>query len=158
MIAAIVALDKNYLIGAEGKLPWNYPEDLAYFKKTTQNHTVLMGRHTYQSILDTLGKPLPLRKNVVVSTQLQPTEGIEVIHDVNHYCSTWSSDEILFIIGGAQLYEATLPYCDRLYITYIDAEYVGDTYFPRVDQAQWRLLEQTVSGPLSFKIYERILR
>ena len=158
MIAAIVAFDKHRLIGANGKLPWHYPEDLAYFKNLTKHHTVLMGRHTYESILKTLGKPLPLRQNVVISSQLPSTEGIEVITDLKSYLASWPNDALLFIIGGAHLYRAALPYCDRLYITHIDAVYEGDTYFPPIDETQWRISEQTHSGPLRFTIYERSSR
>lgn len=153
MIALVVAYDQNHVIGANGSLPWHYPEDLKYFKKVTSGHTVLMGRITYESILKSLGKPLPNRHHVVVSKTLKD-DRVEVIEDLEHYLENATDD--VYIIGGASIYAQTLPWVDRLYITHIDASFQGDTAFPPWDKSQFKTVEETISGPLRFAVYERI--
>lgn len=153
MIALVVAYDQNQIIGRNGSLPWHYPEDLKYFKKVTSGHTVLMGRKTYESILQSLGKPLPNRHHVVVSTTLKD-DRVEVISDLNAYLK--GAQEDLYVIGGASIYTQTLPMADRLYITHIDASFAGDTVFPPWDRSQYKIVEETQSGPLRFAVYERI--
>lgn len=156
MIAAIVAMDKHGLIGREGELPWHYKEDLAYFKQTTLNHTVLMGRVTYESIVKQLGKALPHRSNVVLSHTLTSLPDAQVIHDLPSYLSRVPKEMTVFIIGGAQLYEQSLSLCDRLYITHIDEDYKGDTYFPAIEWSQWQCLNKRTEGSLTFAVYERV--
>lgn len=153
MIALVVAYDQNRVIGANGSLPWHYPEDLKYFKKVTSGHTVFMGRITYESILKSLGKPLPNRHHVVVSKTLKD-DRVEVIDDMKKYLENTHED--LFIIGGASIYAQTLPWVDRLYITHIDASFEGDTVFPAWDESQFKAVKETQSGPLRFAVYERI--
>ncbi len=153
MIALVVAYDQNRVIGANGSLPWHYPEDLKYFKKVTSGHTVLMGRITYESILKSLGKPLPNRHHVVVSKSLKD-DRVEVIDDIKKYLENTHED--LYIIGGASIYAQTLPWVDRLYITHIDASFEGDTVFPAWDKSQFKAVKDTQSGPLRFAVYERI--
>jgi len=152
MIAHVVAYDKNRLIGQNGTLPWHYKEDLQYFKALTQGKTVLMGRKTYQSILDRLQKPLPNRTNVVVSKTLVD-DRVHVVRDLDAYLNTAQDD--IYIIGGASIYEATLARADRLYITHIDAAYDGDTFYPAWNPDDFKSLESRISGPLRFAVYER---
>ncbi len=153
MIALVVAYDQNRVIGANGSLPWHYPEDLKYFKKVTSGHTVLMGRITYESILKSLGKPLPNRHHVVVSKTLKD-DRVDVVDDLKKYLTNTHED--LYIIGGASIYAQTLPWVDRLYITHIDASFKGDTVFPAWDKSKFKTVEETQSGPLRFAVYERI--
>ncbi len=155
MIAAIVAMDNTSLIGRNGVLPWHYPEDLAYFKRVTLNQTVLMGRKTYDSIVKQLGKALPNRRNIVLSTTLKNLKDAEVIDRLDDFLTSYPKDSPLFIIGGAKVYETALPYCDRLYITHINETYEGDTYFPKVDWNHWQLLEKHTQGVLTYAVYER---
>ena len=117
MINIIVAMDKNGLIGAEGKLPWHLPSDLRFFRDTTLGQTVVMGSKTYAS----LGKPLPNRNNVVLSRT-----GEYSVKDV----IAMAVSQDIFIIGGAEIYKIFIPFADRLIITHINAEFNGDTYFP----------------------------
>ncbi len=119
----------NRVIGRDGKLPWHLPEDLKFFKRMTQGHPVLMGRKTFDSILAQLGKPLPGRKNIVLSRTMPPREGVEVIHSLDDLLGA-PSELPIYLIGGAQLYETLLPQCDELLLTFINEPYEGDACFP----------------------------
>ena len=153
MKAIMVAMDKNGVIGNNNDLPWHYKEDLAYFKRMTLGKTVLMGRKTFESIQRRLGKPLPKRHNVVLTRQNTLFEGAEVIHDIVEYLKTCRDN--VFVIGGAQVFEAALPYVDYLYITHINATYKGDTYFPQYDKSAFEKISSRIEGPLEFAVYQR---
>lgn len=129
-LIAIVAMASNRVIGRDGTLPWHLPEDLKFFKKTTSGHAVLMGRKTYDSILQALGKPLPNRRNLVVSRQLTPLPGVEVLRDPEELAQLPGLTSPVYLIGGAHLYETLLPCCDEILLTYILAAHEGDTRFP----------------------------
>jgi dihydrofolate reductase len=142
MISLIAAMANNRIIGKNGRVPWRLPADLKYFKKTTMDHMVIMGRKTFQS----LGKPLAGRKNVILThnTKFSNKECI-VIYSVddskaiNEAIMLAGSDEA-FVIGGEQIYNLFIDYADKLYITHIDADFDGDTYFPRIDLDKWEIL------------------
>lgn len=154
MIALIVAVDRNLGIGCKNRLPWHYPEDLQYFKKMTLDSTVVMGYNTYLSI----GKPLPNRHNVVVTndTSLQ-IDGVEMAYDLIDYLNDYKeSDERIFIIGGASIYEQSFPYADELFITEIDDVFEVDTYFPNYKTDAFALESEEVSGVLHFKKFNRV--
>ena len=121
-LIAIVGMASNRVIGKDGTLPWRLPEDLKFFKKTTLGHPILMGRKTFDSI----GKPLPGRRNIVLSSTMEPREGVEVIRNLDELVA----DEEVFLIGGAQLFETLLPECAGMYLTWIEHPYEGDTFFP----------------------------
>jgi dihydrofolate reductase len=125
-LIAIVAMASNRVIGREGKLPWHLPEDLKFFKRTTLGHPILMGRKTFESI----GKPLPGRKNIVLSRTMEPREGVEVIRDISELPRVCGDAEKVFLIGGAQLFAELLPRCSGLYLTWIEQEYEGDVMLP----------------------------
>lgn len=132
MISLIAAMDRGRAIGAGNRLPWHLPEDLKYFKKTTQGHPVVMGRKTYESI----GKLLPGRENRIVSRKPgYQVQGARVFSDLRAACE--GAGEI-FVIGGAQIYQEALPFADRLYITELDANFEGDAHFPKWDAGQFR--------------------
>lgn len=155
MISIIVAYDEERLIGKDGELPWHFKEDMAYFKKITENHICVMGRKTYQSILRKLQKPLPNRTNIVVSKTLND-DRVVIIDDLEPYlASIKETSEEVFIIGGSKIYEAALPYADKLYITHIHGTYQGDTYFPVVDFSKYIRIYFDAKEELSFAIYER---
>lgn len=154
MISLIFALDRNHLIGKGNDLPWDYPEDLAYFKKTTSHKTVLMGLETFQSIISRIGKPLPNRKSIVASLTPFSYPGVEVIDDLFHFLKQKHEEEI-FVIGGKTIYRLSVPFADRLYITHIDADHEGDVYFHDFNLDDFDKISEKKSGVLSFCVYER---
>lgn len=129
----IALLGNNRVIGHENKLLWHIPDDLKRFKTLTLGHPVIMGRKTFDSILTSLGKPLPGRTNIVVTrNQVWAHEGVTVAHSLKEAvenAGTLDQEEI-FIIGGGQIYERALPLADRLYLTLIDDTKDGDSTFP----------------------------
>ncbi|TMU86840.1 dihydrofolate reductase [Bacillus sp. BHET2] len=130
MISFIWAMDQNQLIGKENGLPWRLPEDLKYFKKTTDGHGMVMGRKTFDSI----GKPLPNRENVILTknTSFQP-EGCLVLHSVDDVLN-WAEEREseIFIMGGREIYKQFIPHVDKLYVTEIHHEFEGDTTMPSI--------------------------
>ncbi|MBP3886782.1 MAG: dihydrofolate reductase [Cellulosilyticum sp.] len=127
MIKLIAAISKNNQIGLNGDMPWHIPKDLQYFKQVTSSHTILMGRKTFESI----GRPLPNRRNIVLTHNLNYTaDGIEIIHSMDEALALCNYLDDIFIIGGGELYHTFLPYADELYLTLVDQIVEGDTSFP----------------------------
>lgn len=150
-LVAIVAMSANRVIGREGKLPWHYPEDLKFFKRTTFGHPILMGRATFDSI----GKPLPGRQNIVLSRNMAPREGVTVIRDASELPQVCDAAETVFVIGGARVFEELLPHCGALYLTYINKNYEGDVLLPPVEHL-FELKEIINSlDELEFRYYEK---
>ncbi len=151
MITIIVAIGNNYVIGKDGWMPWNLPEDLKQFKHKTLHHTVVMGRKTFESI----GKPLPNRKNLVVTRDPRwHVQGVDVISDFEDFLRhNHQIDDEIFIAGGAQIYRAALPYADKLIISHIDTDIEGDTYFPKWDRAKFELTESEEYEGFTVKTY-----
>ncbi|WP_423197924.1 MULTISPECIES: dihydrofolate reductase [unclassified Cupriavidus] len=134
LLTLIVARARNGTIGRDNTLPWRLPEDLAHFKRTTMGAPVIMGRKTWDSI----GRPLPGRRNIVVSRNpALKLEGAEVAGSLEEAQRLCMGVEQVFLIGGAQLYEEALPSADRLVVTEIDADVDGDAFFPPIDRARW---------------------
>jgi dihydrofolate reductase len=160
MISHIVAMDQNRVIGKDNRLPWHLPADLAYFKKVTMGHAIIMGRKTFESI----GRPLPGRENVIVTrNQSFQAEGCTVIHSIEEVCqfAAKRNDEV-FVIGGAELFRVTLPFAERLYVTKIEANFPGDTFYPAFDESEWQLVSYTKGKKdeknpydYAFIVYER---
>lgn len=123
-LALIAAIARNRVIGRAGTLPWHIPDDLKRFKRLTTGRTVLMGRKTFASI----GRPLPHRRNVVISTQEIP--GVESYRLLEDALEAVKNDEQVFVIGGGQLYAALLDRADELFLTLVDNDVEGDTFFP----------------------------
>ncbi len=157
MISLIFAIDPNYLIGNDNDLPWNYPEDLRYFKKITENKTVLMGLETFRSIISRNGKPLPNRHSVIASLEPYSFPGVTVINDLMRFLLVPRDDEI-FIIGGKTIYELALPFADKLYITHIRKVHEGNVFLKTMDLSKFRLISKDEREDLTFAIYERIRR
>ena len=158
MIAIIVAIAKNNVIGSRNELPWYLPEDLKRFKQLTTNHTVIMGRKTYESIITRLGKPLPSRKNIVITSHPDSIsqEGVVLFPSLQEALLAHKNDGLIFIIGGAQLFAEAIPLADTLYVTHVDKEYDGDVFFPTIDWSQWsKVQEQTFDG-FRFADYHKI--
>jgi dihydrofolate reductase len=133
-ITLILARARNGVIGAKGGLPWRLPEDLAFFKRTTMGHPIVMGRKTWESI----GRPLPGRRSVVVSRDRAfCATGAEVVHSLDDAVALCAGSDEIFVIGGAHLYADALPRADRLLLTEIDADFEGDTFLPAPAATQW---------------------
>ena len=133
MISLIVALDKNRVIGLNNGTPWHLPGELQYFKEMTMGKPIIMGRKTFESI----GRPLPGRRNIVITRNPQyDAEGIELALSLEEAIKIAGDVEEIMIIGGQQIFTESLPLADRLYITEIDHEFEGDTYFPSYEG--WR--------------------
>ena len=138
-IAAIVAMDEGRVIGKQGALPWHLPEDLAHFKALTSGHIVVMGRKTWDSLPPKF-RPLPGRLNIVVSRNPAALElpvgthaasSIEDALDIAEKVAT--ADQITWIIGGAEVYSAALPFCDELHLTLVYGIHEGDARLPRFE-------------------------
>lgn len=157
MISLMVAHDPKHVIGRDNQLPWHIPEDLAYFKKHTIGKGIVMGRNTFESI----GRPLPKRRNIVVTRNKDlQIEGADVVHSLDTAVRLAEEfHEEVMIIGGEQIFRSILPQADRLYITLIHEEFEGDTFFPEYGQ-EWELVSESErfesNGiPFSYLIFER---
>lgn len=162
-IALIAAMADNRVIGRDGALPWRIPADLKYFKAKTMGKPVVMGRRTYDSI----GKPLPGRPNIVVTSRggdfpagVDVALNIDAALDIARQRAREIGADEIMIIGGAALYEALLPHADRIYLTEVHEAVEGDTYFPAFDRSAWREIERDNrddihSAPVSFVTLDR---
>lgn len=138
-LALIVAMARNRGIGLQGKLPWHVPEDLKRFKALTMGHAILMGRATHESI----GRALPGRRNVVLTTTGATWAGCESVRSLDDALSLVRDDAMPFIIGGAQLYAAALPRVTHLFVTQLDRDVEADTFFPELVPGEWREVRRT---------------
>ena len=156
-ISLIAALASNGVIGRDGALPWNLPEDLRRFKALTMGHPVLMGRRTWESI----GRPLPGRRNIVITRQAgYQATGAEVFGDLGSALAALAGAPEVFVIGGGEVYAAALPLARRLHLTELQRAVEGDARFPAFDKTQWmQILREphTATGGLryDFVVYER---
>jgi dihydrofolate reductase len=142
-LSLIVAADRNNLIGRDNQLPWHLPADLAFFKRTTMGAPMLMGRKTWESI----GRPLPGRTSIVITRDPHyRTEGAIVVHSIEEALRAAGDAPELFVIGGAKLFEDTLPVADRIHLTRINHEFEGDTWFPEIGP-EWREVSREEHGP-----------
>jgi dihydrofolate reductase len=128
---------RNGIIGRDNTIPWRLPEDLKRFRALTMGNPIIMGRRTWES----LGRPLPGRRNLVVSRNLAEN-GCEVFACLESAIAACAGSHDAFIIGGASLYEAALESSDRLLLTLLDADFAGDTYFPAFDTTKWQVTER----------------
>jgi len=129
-LSIIAAMNKNRVIGKNNQLPWHVPEDFKYFKDKTIKHAIVMGRKTYESV----GVPLSNRNNIVLTRQKDfHPEGVTVFHSIDPIIEYKDSDEEVFVIGGSAIYGMLLPFVSKIYLTIIDKDCEGDTYFPKVD-------------------------
>lgn len=134
ILSMIVALDRKGVIGVDGDLPWQLPDDLRYFKRVTLGKPIIMGRKTFASI----GRPLPKRHNIVLTRDLDfSAENVTITHSPRAALIAAGNAEEIMIIGGAEIYRLYLPSADRLYLTYIAGDVDGTIYFPKFDTAEW---------------------
>ncbi|RZK44166.1 MAG: dihydrofolate reductase [Pedobacter sp.] len=137
-ISIVVAISENNAIGKNNELLWHLPADLKHFKNITTGHTIIMGRKTFDSI----GKPLPNRKNIVITrnTDLK-VEGIDFVNSLEEALKLCGSDEESFIIGGAEIYKQALPLTSRIYLTKVHENFEADTFFPEIPEHLWKEIE-----------------
>lgn len=165
IVSLIAAIAKNYTIGKDNDLPWKLPDDMKFFMTTTKGHYVIMGRRNYDSLHEKF-RPLPNRTNIVVTRQksfLAP--GCIVSHNVDDAISIAekNGETEAFVIGGAEIYNLSLANADRLYLTEIDAEVEGDTFFPKFNKLDWNErsrvhhpADEKHKFPFDFVVYDRI--
>lgn len=166
VVSLIVAMARNRVIGRDNQLPWHLPGDLKYFKAVTMGKPIVMGRKTFESI----GKPLPGRANIVVTSQRDfCAAGVSVAHSPDEalrvarkVAMDGAASEVM-IIGGGRIYQEMLPLASRLYLTEVQADIEGDAFFPALDWAQWRQqsredFKAAGSNPYdySFVVYNRL--
>ncbi|MCE2789891.1 MAG: dihydrofolate reductase [Saprospiraceae bacterium] len=161
-ISCIVAVARHNVFGKNNEIPWYLPADLAYFKKTTLNHCIIMGR----SCFDSIGRPLPNRTNIIITRDpFFIASQCLVAHSIGEALAIaqQQGDDEIFIIGGGQIYEQTQDLWQKIYLTEVDLEVEGDTFFPEIDQKMWQLLseeshEKNEKNPFNytFKILEKI--
>jgi len=177
-VSLIAALDENNLIGKNGKIPWDIPEDLAHFRTVTTGNPLIMGRKTFESIITNIGGPLPNRRSIVLTSSPEeikqyshtdtkkdidrltnPAEVIPVtsIEEALMIAHTDYSD-IVYITGGASVYEQFLPIADELLLTRVHETYTGDSYFPNVDWENWERIDTDEFEGFSINTYKRVQR
>lgn len=162
IVSAIVATARNKVIGKDNQIPWYLPADLAYFKRTTLDHHVLMGRNSFRSI----GRPLPKRTNIVITRDpFFKADGVQVAHSVEEALGmAYDNGETeAFIIGGGEIYRDSMDLWDKVYLTEVDMEVEGDVFFPVLDPAEWRETWRETHVPdaknewaYTFRILERV--
>lgn len=159
-ISLIAAVAENNVIGAGGKIPWHLPADFKHFKELTMGHPVIMGRKTFESI----GKPLSGRTNIVLSSpdaSFAP-KGCRVASSLEEAFRLAENTDEAFVIGGGVVYAVALPLANRVYLTRVHAKVDGDTFFPKLPETEWRLVDSTFrthddtnAFDCTFETYER---
>lgn len=168
MIIQIAAMSKNRVIGKNNGLPWNIPEDMKFFRETTKGHCCIFGRKTFEAV----GHPLPNRLNVVITrqndfparsssnAQLAVAPNLEAALEICHAHATKYGNDI-YICGGGEIYQQSMPITDRILLTVIHQDFKGDAYFPEFDESQFKIVsraDRTEPIPFSFLTYDRIRR
>ncbi len=159
-VSIIVAVAENGVIGGGNALLWHIPEDLKRFKQITWGHTIIMGRKTFESI----GRPLPNRRNIVVTRNPRFFAGrCEQAGSLDEALAMAANEAEVFVVGGGEIYRMALPLAKKLYLTRVHAVFEGDTYFPKIEPEEWKLVKSEkinpASGPgYSFEEYLRVNR
>lgn len=151
-LAIVVAVANNRVIGNGNQIPWNFPEDMKHFRRVTRGHTVIMGRLTHESI----GRPLPKRRNIVLSRNPVPIDGCAVVNSLDRaIVLARQHDDEPRIIGGSDVYALALALTTRIYLTEIDLEPEGDVRFPVFDRNEWVETERKQGEGLRWLTLER---
>lgn len=154
MIKLIWAMDKNWLIGKENKMPWRVKEDLIYYKEKTEGKNVLMGYNTYISLKGYYkDRPLPYGKIYLATRKKIAFPDCEVISSLEDFLK--NNKEELWVVGGSSIYSQSLEYASELYISFIKGDYEGDTYFPKFDLDSWNLKSKIDSELVSYQVFNR---
>ena len=151
-IELICAMDKNRVIGKDGKMPWHIPEELQTFKTITVGGNIIMGRKTLESI----GRALPDRVNICVSKSLESYKGVRVVNDLGKLPDVVDYDKRIFIIGGAEMYKLFMSHATVLHLSIVKGEYEGDTYFPQFNESEWKTIIDVDMGKFVYKKLRRI--
>ncbi|MDW7695637.1 dihydrofolate reductase [Flammeovirgaceae bacterium SG7u.111] len=159
IISLIAAISENYVLGKDNKLVWSMPTDQEYYKKTVENHTIIMGRKTAESS-DMFFSSV---RNILITRDVNyEKEGFETFGDLKEAVDSCKEEEV-FITGGEQIYRLALPLADRLYLTRIHHSFEGDSFFPKFDEAEWTLTsakhcepDELNPYPFTFEIWSRI--
>lgn len=159
-LSVIVAVAENNAIGKDNQLLWHLPADLKHFKNLTTGNTIIMGRKTFDSI----GKPLPNRRNIVISRNRElKILGAEVVNSLSHAIALSKNDPEVFIIGGAEIYRQAFPLVHKLYLTRVHGLFEADTFFPEIDTKIWKQTYAVTFPPdeknavsYTFSTFERI--
>lgn len=158
IVSIIVARARNGVIGYKNSLPWNIPEDTAYFKAVTTGKPIIMGKKTFESI----GKILPERKNIVLTKSGElSTEGCFTAETIDEAIMLAEGAEEIMVIGGASVYAQFLPLAQRIYLTAIEQDFIGDAFFPQLSHNEWREVSrregrETLPFKYNFVIFEKI--
>ena len=147
-VVIIAAIAEDGTIGHAGKIPWHISDDLKRFKRVTMGHPVIMGRKTYESI----GQPLPGRRNIVLTHHPMGPDQFPDLPSALESCR----DDVVFIIGGRQVYRAALPLADTFLLTHVKHPGGGDTKFPKYDRSEWKEIHREESAECSYVEYERL--
>ena len=151
IVSIIAAMDRNRLIGNKNQLPWHLPADFAHFKAVTMGKPIIMGRKTFESI----GKPLPGRTNIVLSRNPETQfDGVLCVASFEEALDAVAEAEEVMIIGGSAIYEMLLPRINRMYLTYVDAEFEGDAWFPEYDESQWQEKQSVICKTDEKNLYD----
>ncbi|WP_233560555.1 dihydrofolate reductase [Halobellus sp. Atlit-38R] len=161
-IVLVAAVAENGTIGRDGGMPWHFSEDLAHFKQTTTGHPVIVGRKTYETVVDALGEPFPGRTSVVLTSQsLDLPAGAVGANSVEEAIDLACADaeergvETAYVAGGGRVYEQFLPHASRMVLTEIHDAYEGDTAFPAWDDGEWVEVDRDDRDQFDFVTYER---
>lgn len=156
MISLIAAVAQNNVIGSKNDLPWYLPEDLKRFKELTTGHIVLMGRKTYESIINRIGKPLPNRENVVISSNptFTAAPGVHIYPTLDEAIAKYT-DQDIYVIGGGTIFNAIFNNADKLFITHVHKDYDGDVFFPIIEASMWHEVKREDFKEYSFVDYEK---
>ncbi|MDB4927060.1 dihydrofolate reductase [Mucilaginibacter sp.] len=143
IVSIVVAISENHAIGKDNKLLWHLPKDLKHFKEITTGGTVIMGRKTYDSV----GRPLPNRRNIVITRQPITIEGCEVVNSIDAALALCADEAEVFIVGGAEIYKQAMHLTDKIYLTIVHADFEADTYFPEIKADIWKETERQDHEP-----------
>jgi dihydrofolate reductase len=143
IVTIVVAIAENNAIGKNNQLLWYLPADLKHFKNITTGHTVIMGRKTYESV----GKPLPNRRNIIITRQDITIEGCEVVKSIEDALALCADEEEVFIIGGAEIYRQSMRLTNRIYLTVVHQKFDADSFFPEIHYEEWMETEQEDHEP-----------
>lgn len=157
MINMIWAMDENNLVGKGDRIPWHIKEDLLYYKSKTKGQTVLMGDTTYYSLKGYYkDKPLPYGKIYVATIDKSLViEGVEMVYDIISFLEK-NKEEDLWVVGGATIYKLSLPYADRLYISFIKGSHEGDRYFPQINFDNYKLIWENNTELVRYTLFEKV--
>jgi dihydrofolate reductase len=143
IVSAIAAIGENHAIGKDNQLLWHMPNDLKHFKDITSGRTIIMGRKTFDSV----GKPLPKRRNIVVTRQDITIPGCEVARSVEAALALCGGEDEVFIGGGAEIYKLAMPLTNRMYLTIIHKNFEANAFFPEIDHKTWKETEREDHQP-----------